>query len=135
MLKHFFKEKIVLPAIEVLKQSRMVNGKNIKERVLELIRKSRGDITLMECADKLNYNSNYLGRVLHCESNSSFSAYLAEIKVEYAKELLMKTEMTVADISTYLNYSNSQNFIRFFQKHVGMSPAKYRIHVRENQSE
>ncbi len=134
-MKHFFKEKIVLPAIEVLKQSRMVNGKNIKERVLELIRKSRGDITLMECADKLNYNSNYLGRVLHCESNSSFSAYVAEIKVEYAKELLMKTEMTVADISTYLNYSNSQNFIRFFQKHVGMSPAKYRIHVRENQSE
>ena len=130
-VKRFFRERIIPPAIETLNQSRMVNGKNIKERVLELIRNAKGDITLMECAEKLKYNANYLGRVLHCENSTSFSSYVAEVKVEYAKELLMKTERSIADISTYLNYSNSQNFIRFFQKHVGMSPAKYRTYVRK----
>ena len=42
-----------------------------------------------------------------------------------AKELLLTSDMTVVQIAETLNYSNVQNFIRFFSKKVGMTPGKY----------
>ena len=45
---------------------------------------------------------------------------------EMAKELLLTSDMTVVQIAETLNYSNVQNFIRFFSKKVGMTPGKYR---------
>ena len=35
-------------------------------------------------------------------------------------------EVGISQIAETLNYSNVQNFIRFFSKKVGMTPGKYR---------
>ena len=56
----------------------------------------------------------------------SFSDLANNEKLEMAKELLLTSDMTVVQIAETLNYSNVQNFIRFFSKKVGMTPGKYR---------
>lgn len=43
-----------------------------------------------------------------------------------AKYMLLTTEMSVAEISEILMYNNVQNFIRFFKKHIGVTPAAFR---------
>lgn len=43
-----------------------------------------------------------------------------------AKELLLTTDMSVAQVAETLHYSNVQNFIRFFSREVGMTPGKYK---------
>lgn len=60
------------------------------------------------------------------EKGKSFSDYLEEYKIEEAKRLLLQTGMTVAEIATELNYTNAQNFIRFFSKSTGVTPGKFR---------
>ena len=127
----FLKQNVAIPVIRALQEFRSTNSRYIRERVLQLIRKSKGDITLSECAEKLNYSANYLGRVLRCENNVSFTDYVAEQKFEYAKELLRETQRSIADIAQELNYTNTQNFIRFFNKRAGMSPGKYRQTMQE----
>lgn len=47
-------------------------------------------------------------------------------KLETAKELLLNTELSIAEISEQLSYANTQNFIRFFSKYVDSTPGKYR---------
>ena len=42
-------------------------------------------------------------------------------KLETAKELLLNTELSIAEISEQLSYANTQNFIRFFSKYVAVS--------------
>ena len=131
-VKRFLKRNVAAPVIRTLKEFRSANTQYIKEMVMNLIKKSKGDISLAECAEKLNYNANYLGRILRCENNVSFTDYVAKQKFEYAKELLRETERSVADIAQELNYTNTQNFIRFFNKQAGMTPGKYRQQSRED---
>ena len=47
-------------------------------------------------------------------------------KLETAKELLLNTELSIAEISEQLSYANTQNFIRFFSKYVDSTPGKSR---------
>jgi len=63
------------------------------------------------------------------EKDMSFTDYVEEYKINLAKNLLEETDMTVTQIAAKLNYTNAQNFIRFFSKKVGTTPGKYRQEV------
>lgn len=130
-VKDFFVRQIIPDVIRQLQEFRCTHTRDIRDKVLRLIREAKGDITLTECAEKLNYSPNYLGRLLRCENNDSFSDYVAEQKLVYAKQLLRETERSVADIAQELNYANTQNFIRFFSKKEGVTPGRYRQSQKE----
>ena len=56
----------------------------------------------------------------------TFTDYIAKQKLEMAKQLLAETNLTVAEIAERLSYSNAQNFIRLFKKHMEITPGQYR---------
>ena len=60
------------------------------------------------------------------EKGKSFMDYLEEYKINEAKRLLLQTDKTVSEIAQELNYTNAQNFIRFFSKSTGVTPGKFR---------
>ncbi len=43
-----------------------------------------------------------------------------------AKRMLVETDISVAEIAERLSYSNAQNFIRLFKKHMDITPGQYR---------
>ena len=65
-------------------------------------------------------------KALKLVSEKSFSDITDEYKLEEAKRQLLDTDKKIVDIAKELGYSNTQNFIRFFSKYVGMTPGKYR---------
>lgn len=81
---------------------------------------------MTECADAMGVHPTYIWKILKMEKGKAFSDYLEEYKLEEAKRLLLRTNMTVAEIATELNYTNAQNFIRFFSKSTGVTPGKFR---------
>ena len=99
---------------------------SMMEEIEKLIAEKKGDITLTECADALGVHPTYIWKILKMEKAKSFSDYLEEYKLEEAKRLLLRTNMTVAEIALELNYTNAQNFIRFFSKSTGVTPGKFR---------
>ncbi len=52
--------------------------------------------------------------------------YLMTLRINRAKELLAETDMSVADISTFLGFSSLSYFIRIFKKHTASTPLNYR---------
>lgn len=125
-MKSFYKFKVVSPIISELNKFRTSKTSEIMSSIQELVEETKGDITLTECAEKLNYHPSYIWKVMKSEKNITFSDYIADYRINEAKRLLTTTNLTVTDIATALNYTNTQNFIRFFSKHVGTTPGKYR---------
>lgn len=125
-LKQFYKAQIIEPVISNLTQYRRSHSVDIMEQVLTLVKEKNGDITLAECAEQLNYHPSYIWRVLKTEKNMTFTDFVALEKLSKAKEMLTQTSLSVAEIAQRLNYTNTQNFIRFFSKHEGITPGKYR---------
>jgi AraC-like DNA-binding protein len=120
-------EGIALPIIEELERS-FESGK--KQLMLELdqiiAQECTNDITLKECAYRLNYHPSYIWRVMKEEKNTTFSEYVLEQRLRAAKKMLLQTELSIKDISEQLKYNNSQNFIRYFKKLEGVTPGEYR---------
>ena len=104
---------------------------NIMTAIEKLVEDKDGNITLNECAESLGYHTSYIWRILKEEKNLTFTEYVDKYKIKYAKKLLSETDMTVGAIAEKLNYTNSQNFIRFFNKMEGVTPGKYRQALKE----
>ena len=121
------KNQMILPIISRLEEKEQQgNESEIVRQVLELIRSSKGNISLNECADQLSYHPNYLSKVLKREKGVTFTDIVNEEKMTQAKYMLLTTEYSVAEISEKLQYTNVQNFIRFFKNHEGVTPAAFR---------
>lgn len=94
-------------------------------KIEEKLERTKGNITLNECADELNVTPTYIWKIMKAERGKTFSEYQEEYKIEEAKKLL-QTNKSVSDIAKELGYTNAQNFIRFFSKETGLTPGKYR---------
>ena len=77
-------------------------------------------------SEELASYPSYLRRVFKNGTGMSFNTYLTNCRMEAAKEMLSKTDMRISDIAEKLTYQHSQNFIRMFRSHSGMTPEEYR---------
>lgn len=124
--------EIIHPVITALmKKGEEGEGSEVVKQMIALIKDSKGNLSLNECAERLSYNSNYLSKVLKREKGITFTDMVNEEKLKQAKYMLLTTEYSVAEISEKLMYNNVQNFIRFFKNHVGFTPASFRREHRK----
>ena len=52
--------------------------------------------------------------------------YIHKIRLENAKELLLKTDLTLEEISARAGCNNSVTLNRLFKKYEGITPAEYK---------
>ncbi|MEG0250344.1 MAG: AraC family transcriptional regulator [Peptostreptococcus sp.] len=57
----------------------------------------------------------------------SIYSYSKEMRIEKAKELLIKTDYSVTNIASMVGYSNPSKFTEAFKKELGVIPSKYCI--------
>jgi AraC-like DNA-binding protein len=125
-IRRYLKSQLVDPLIIERKRLLADDSYLIMSQIEKKIAESNGNISVTECADALGVSTTYIWKVLKMESGKSFSDYQDEYKLEEAKRLLLETDLSVVEIATKLNYTNAQNFIRFFSKKTGITPGKFR---------
>lgn len=84
------------------------------------------DITLQKIADKFHVNASYLSDLFKKESGMTYSAYLTELRLNYACALLKKTQSPVNEIADQCGFQNYVYFARIFKKIKGTTPTRYR---------
>jgi two-component system, response regulator YesN len=101
--------------------------KSLSEKIVYIVQTEYDqEISLDIIADRLHYNPNYLSNVFKKEYGENFVDYLMNYRLQMAQTLLKDTDLAIKEIAERLQYRNSQNFIRFFKKKLGMTPGDYR---------
>ncbi|TYA71735.1 AraC family transcriptional regulator [Seonamhaeicola marinus] len=83
-------------------------------------------ITLSAMANEVAMTNDTFCRFFKKTFNTSFFSFLNEYKVSIASKMLIDTDLSVSEIGYNTGYNNLTFFHRQFQKHMGMSPSKYR---------
>ena len=60
----------------------------------------------------------------------TFSSYLNMLRIEKAKELLLKSDMSITVIAFDIGYNDSNYFSTVFKNIEGISPREYRKKIR-----
>ena len=84
------------------------------------------EISFSEISKLFSINPSYLSQIFKRELGITFTQYLTDTRIEYAKELLLTTGMTIAEISEKVGFKQYIYFSKVFKKAVGISPSSYR---------
>jgi len=103
------------------------NEKYINE-VIEIINKNYrwADLSIEWIADQLNLSYSHLRRIFKNSLGVNFIDYLNKARIDYAKELLVNTDLNIKEIALKSGYNNDQCLTRFFKRYEGVTPGKYR---------
>lgn len=85
-----------------------------------------GPPSLQYLADKVNLSQKYLSDLLKKETGRSAKDHINDFLVNKAKNLLLSTEDTVAEIAYELGFNYPHYFSRLFKNKTGLTPLKYR---------
>ncbi len=107
----------------------------VQEAIIYINDNLASELTLKHLADHLHMNVMYLGQLIKKDLNQSFSKYLNELRIEKSKQLLIKTQLTIAEVGNEVGYQNQGYFYRMFKQAEGLSPKEYRQHYWDDEQE
>ncbi|MCG8672433.1 MAG: helix-turn-helix transcriptional regulator [Pseudomonadales bacterium] len=79
-----------------------------------------------EIANKLHVTSRYLSDALKTETGKTAKEWIHLELIESAKNLLLASDASVAEIAYQLGFEYPNYFARLFKKKVGLTPSQYR---------
>lgn len=114
-----------------------INIKRI-ERCKKTIEKSKEyiknhfkeDISLKDVAEHVYLNPSYLSDLFKRETGQNFTNFLAEVRINEAKKLLIKPEIKVYEVGAMVGYNEPASFSRAFKRIVKISPCKYKKYIK-----
>jgi len=77
-------------------------------------------------AETVNLSPGYFSNLFRAEVGMSFSDYLIQVRIENAKRLLRRFDLSVEAISKQCGFNSLAHFSRTFKDRCGLSPLKYR---------
>ncbi|MDC8000516.1 helix-turn-helix domain-containing protein [Aequorivita todarodis] len=92
-------------------------------------------IDLKSFCEMIGERPHYVSQVFSEEFNTSFSNFINEKRVEYAKQMLQNPEfdnLKILAIAFDSGFNNNVTFNKAFVKFCGMTPGKFRKHSRKN---
>ncbi len=95
----------------------------------------RSDIALADVAAAVGISPVRLSRLLHARTGDGFRPYLNSLRLDYAKRLLLTSEITVDEVAQQSGFNYSSYFIRVFVKRFGCSPSNFRTENRPETGE
>ena len=113
--------------VEMMADSIRLSASGIVRKGLEFIHRNyRDQITLEQTASYAATSTTHFSKVFKAEIGIGFSAYVNNLRLEKAKQLLVGSELSLSDITQQVGYNNQQYFSRVFKSDTGMTPGKYR---------
>lgn len=77
-------------------------------------------------SDKLCISTQYLSIILKERTGKTANYWIAKRIITEAKTLLRTPHTTIKEITSSLNFADQSSFGKFFKKHTGISPKKYK---------
>ncbi len=83
-------------------------------------------LSLVEISDYVGMNENYFSDYFKKNTGMTFKQYQTELRVKYAKQMLLDKQYSLEDISDAVGYNDVKYFQRVFKRVTGIAPGEYR---------
>lgn len=82
--------------------------------------------TVKSVAAEMNISPNYLGTLLRLHTQQNTQQHIQNKLIEYAKERLSTTNLSVSEIAYELGFEHPQSFSKLFKTKTNLSPLEFR---------
>lgn len=89
------------------------------------------ELSVQHLADEYGMSMANFSELFKRKAGMLPSDYIAKLRMDQSKRLLIRTNMSVSDIGMEVGFLNANSFIRRFKQVVGMTPGEYRRHMQE----
>ncbi len=117
--------------LSVLSNQLMVQGASSEMPAITRARsiiaeKHAGELSLTEIAQSVNMSAFYFCKTFKKSTGMTFTEYLARVRIEKVKNLLMNPNMRVSEAAYEAGFQSLSQFNRVFRRIAGESPSAYR---------
>lgn len=89
-------------------------------------------LTLEQLGREFHISPSHLSHIFKTEIGLPPMKYLMNRKIGESQNLLMNTNLPVAEIGGQLGFNDSGHFSRTFKKYIGITPSEYRRYFRSH---
>jgi AraC-like DNA-binding protein len=86
-------------------------------------------LTLSEVAKAVNMSAFYFCKMFRQATGLTFTDYLARIRVEKVKHMLLNPHKRVSEVAFAAGFQSLSQFNRVFRKVAGEAPSSYRERI------
>ena len=83
-------------------------------------------IRVSDVADAVKLHPDYLTRLFKKDMNCSLSQYIIKEKCRAARYMLLNSQASCTEISSFLYFASCSHFVNCFKKEYGLTPNAYR---------
>ena len=131
-----FLESIFIKIIEYQKKDNQTEDRDYARMILQHIKLNYAtDIDFESLSKEIGISYSYARKIVKESTGKSLIDNLNEIRIEEAKKLLERTDLTVAEVSSAVGYHNVQSLYRLFKKFEGLSPKDYCLAIASSDEE
>ncbi|WP_249778589.1 AraC family transcriptional regulator [Lentilactobacillus dabitei] len=87
--------------------------------------------TLTDIANETQLNRQYVSRLFKKFVGMSPKHYMIQLKIQTAQALLIRTNLSIKEISGYAYFSNDKLFMKQFKQVTGVTPSSFRSEYRK----
>ena len=98
----------------------------IRQAVCYIEEHYTGDCSLAAISDYVHMNPNYFSTFFKQKTGQNLNSYVAQYRMNMAKQMLRGSDDTIQEIAYRLTYSDVKHFRHLFKKYVGIAPMKFR---------
>ena len=119
---------ICMKVRHAIRRERADSTKAIMERAIQYVQDNyqESDLSVEGICSALNVSPTYFSTLFKKELGTTFVAYVTNVRMERAVELLQTTEDKTYVIAAKVGYTEPNYFSYVFKKQYGISPSKYR---------
>lgn len=113
--------------IGLLSEDQALKSQGIVQEINEYIREHyREGLTIKKLAERFYLHPVYLGQLLMKKNGVGFNEWLHNLRIEEACRLLQENRYKNSEIAERVGYVNYSQFLKQFEKRIGMSPGEYK---------
>ena len=125
-LLRIFGQHLSIVANQVVFRSEHAEPANITRARDFIAQHQAEDLSLSTVARAVHMSTFYFCKQFKKATGLRFTDYLARLRVEKAKELLLNPQSRVSEVAFDAGFQSITHFNRVFKAHVGHSPTEYR---------
>lgn len=116
LVKHLLLENMLKPNFD----------ESIEKAIIYISENLSDDLSVKKISKNINVSKTVLYKRFHQCFNCTISEYINTKRIEKSIELLMKTDLSMDEISTKSGFSSASYYGKIFKREMGISPLKYK---------